>query len=209
MPEETTGGAPERPGAPGGATPPARPAEGATPPQGSGTEAESARDEGTEEEIRDPQALLQAYRAEQERRREAERIARESREALTRREREGMSEQERLQAENEELRGSLSRLTERDRERALREEIADLAPKIGITDPRLAGRLLRSSEIEWDEKTGSPVGVDKALRDLKKEYPLLSVPAGRGGADGGTGTGSAPGSSESINDAIRRRAGRA
>lgn len=203
------GSDPARAGSQGGATPPDEQGRtGATPGAGtSSLEPEAARADGTEEEIRDPQAILRALREEREARATAERNAREAREALQAREREGMSELERLQAERDELRGTVDRLTERDRERALREEIADLAPKIGITDPRLAARLLKASDLEWSDD-GAPRGVDKALRDLKKDYPLLSIPAGRGGADGGTGSSSAPSSSESINDAIRRRAGR-
>lgn len=203
-----TESSPARTGEQGGATPPASSTTtvATTSTESSSRESESAMDEGTEE-IRDPQAVLRALREEREARAAAERAAREAREALAAKEREGMSEQERLQAENAELRGSLAQLTERDRERALREEIADIAPRVGITDPRLAARLVRSSDIEWDA-SGKPLGIQEKLRELKKDYPLLSVPAGRGGADGGTGTGSAPSSTESINDAIRRRAGR-
>jgi hypothetical protein len=203
-----TESSPVRTGEQGGAKPPASSTTtvATTSTESSSRESESAMDEGTEE-IRDPQAVLRALREEREARAAAERSAREAREALATKEREGMTEQERLKAENDELRGTLQTLTERDRERALREEIADLAPKAGITDPRLAARLIRSSDIEWDA-SGKPLGIQEKLRDLKKDYPLLSIPAGRGGADGGTGTGSAPSSTESINDAIRRRAGR-
>lgn len=204
-----TGSSPVRTGEQEGATPSGeQTGSGATPGNGtSSLQSEAAMAEGTEEAIRDPQAYARALREEREAKATLAKELREARDALTKREREGMSEQEKLQAENKELRGSLERLTERDRERALREEIADLAPRIGITDPRLAARLLRVTDVDYDD-SGKPTNVDSVLRALKKEYPLLSIPAGRGGADGGTGTGSSPSGSESINDAIRRRAGR-
>lgn len=115
-----------------------------------------------------------------------------------------MGETERLKADNERLQGDVTRLTEQARGRAIREVVGELAPTLGIGDPRLAAKLLDSAKVEWGED-GQPKrkALEKTLEELKREFPSITART-RGSADAGAGGSSAANDSD-ISARIRAR----
>lgn len=116
-----------------------------------------------------------------------------------------MTEQQRLTDDNARLTGEVQRLTADARSRAVREAVSEVAPRLGISDPKLAARLLDVKEDDFDSD-GNVKNLDKKLEDLKREYPGIAVRA-RGSADAGAGRDSSPNDTD-INARIRERLGR-
>lgn len=80
-----------------------------------------------------------------------------------------------------------------------------------LADPRDAGALLNLADFEVDEHGDvDDKKIAKAIDDLLKEKPHLAAKGGRPRGDGGGGPRGEPaGGGESMNDLIRRKAGRA
>lgn len=116
-----------------------------------------------------------------------------------------MSEAERLRSDNERLTADVTRLTEESRTRAIREVVAEIAPTLGISDARLAAKLLDSAKVEWDE-AGQPKRkpLEKTLEDLKREFPSITART-RGSADAGAGGSSSTPNDSDISARIRAR----
>lgn len=115
-----------------------------------------------------------------------------------------MTEQERLRADNERLTGDVQRLTETARTRAVREAITDLSPRLGISNPKLAARLLDTKDLEFTDE-GEPKGktLETRLEALKGEYPEIATRR-RGSSDAGAGREAGPNESD-ISARIRER----
>lgn len=116
-----------------------------------------------------------------------------------------MSETERLRSDNERLTGDVQKLTDVARTRAIREAVEDLAPRVGISDPKLAARLLDSKDLEFTED-GSPKNpktLEAKLESLKTEYPSIASRK-RGSSDAGAGR-AAETNEGDINSRIRER----
>jgi hypothetical protein len=116
------------------------------------------------------------------------------------REQADLTEAERLKAENAELRraGQL---------RDAKEDVVAAARKAGMKATASADRLWRliKDDVELDEKTGKVTNL-KDLVATAKELDEDLFPKRPGGGDGGQGNGSPVGTS--MNDMIRRSAGR-
>lgn len=208
MPPQTEG-APAGTGATGGETPPeSRPASG-TPAAGAPSPSPSAgRASASEDELSDlpagtPENVRELIRKERRDRREAERRASTAEGKLTDRERAEMSERDRANAERDAEKAERERLQGELRRRDVADEIAALAPRVGITDPRLAARLLDMSSIEFDE-SGKPKGLQAKLTALKSEYPILATRT-VGSSDGGASPAGGA-NDDDINARIRSRA---
>lgn len=61
--------------------------------------------------------------------------------------------------------------------RDLRVEIGikDLASKLGVTDPALAAKLIKSGDVEFNDD-GQPENLEKLVRALVAEHSILSLP---------------------------------
>ncbi len=116
-----------------------------------------------------------------------------------------MTELERERADRTRLEGEVQRLTEAARSRAVREAVLDLAPRIGISDPKLAARLLDSKDLEFtdDGSPKNPKALEAKLEALKTEYPSIASRK-RGSSDAGAGRGGEPNEAD-INARIRER----
>jgi hypothetical protein len=202
-------GAPAGTGAPGGETPPeSRPAS-ETPAAGAPSPSSSAGSaSGSEDDLSDlpegtPANVRELIRKERATTREAERRAGEATRKLTERERAEMSELDRTKSERDAERTERERLQSELRRRDVADEIAALAPRVGISDHRLAARLLDMDSLEFDGD-GKPKGLQTKLTALKAEYPILATRT-VGSADGGASpTGGA--NEDDINARIRSRA---
>jgi len=187
-----------------------RPAGGETPPPAR-TEAQGAADEDDNLEAWDPKRAASTIRAQ----RESERTLRTELEAA-RRERDTLkrkdeTEGQRKDRELEESKSRIGKLTDRLRRATVRTEVFELAGSSGISNPKLATKLLDLDKVEWEGEgeDAEPKNLEKLLKDLKVEYPELAGRAGRNGgsADGGTAaTGETSGGD--MNELIRSRAGR-
>lgn len=209
MPEQREGD-PTGTGEPGGETPPeSRPGSGATPAGGAPSASPSARSAAASEDVDlsdlpegTPDPVREVIRRERTARREAERQAREVQGRLTERERADMSELQRAQAERDERNAEVQRLQAELRRRSVADEITALAPRVGISDPRLASRLLDMDSLEFDSE-GRPKGLQKKLSDLRAEYPVLAART-VGSADAGAAGNGEP-AGDDINARIRER----
>lgn len=116
-----------------------------------------------------------------------------------------MSELERERTDRTRLEGEVQRLTEAARSRAVREAVMDLAPRIGISDPKLAARLLDSKDLEFtdDGSPKNPKALETKLEALKTEYPSIATRK-RGSSDAGAGR-AAETNEADINARIRER----
>ncbi len=117
-----------------------------------------------------------------------------------------LSEQEKLQKRLKEL----EQLTE-SQEKALRAatteyEVKLAAARLGIVDPEAAWKLLNVSDLEFDE-SGKPKNLENALKELIKNKPYLAGTVARN-AGAGSGSRSPDNAPISMNEAIRRAAGR-
>jgi hypothetical protein len=97
-----------------------------------------------------------------------------------------LSETDRLQKRAKELEDSNTALRSQIRDRDARDAVTIAARKLGALDPSAAYRLVRD-ELEFDEKTGEILDVEKALKKAKAEFPTLFGRAA-GSADGGSGS---------------------
>lgn len=209
MPPEKEG-TPAGTGVPGGETPPegtpapsATPAGGAPSPSPSAGSASASEDDLSDLPAGTPENVRELIRKERRDRREADRRAASAEGKLTAAEREKMSELERTQAERDAERAEKERMQGELRRRDVADEIAALAPRVGITDPRLAARLLDMSSIEFDGD-GKPKGLQAKLTALKGEYPILATRT-VGSADGGSSPNGGT-NDDDINARIRSRA---
>lgn len=118
-----------------------------------------------------------------------------------------MDEAQRLQADLADRDRRISELQQNARAREVRDAVADLAPRLGISDPRLAARLLDLEDSDYEED-GRPKTkiLERKLESLKGEYPAIASRA-RGSADAGAGRSSGPNDVD-INARIRERLGR-
>lgn len=113
-----------------------------------------------------------------------------------------LSETEQAQARIAELEASNQALEAQARRDRLERQVATDAPKHGIVDPDAAVRLLDLDRLDVADD-GTIANLDDALKDLIRDRPYL---AGQRGSGGG---GARPQeSATSMNDIIRRAAGR-
>ena len=138
--------------------------------------------------------------------------------ALTKAERELAKAQARIQeleqANMSEAEKRDRRLAELEAERAtwdmerqsltLRHAVWQEAVKAGAVYPDLVVQAISPAQVEWG-KDGSPSNVGKVVADARQAYPAL-FRVTPGTADGGAGQGAAP--AATMNDLIRRGAGR-
>lgn len=87
----------------------------------------------------------------------------------------------------------------------LRHAVWQEAMKAGAVYPDLVVQAISPAQVEW-AKDGSPSNVGKVVADARQAYPAL-FRVTPGTADGGAGQGAAP--APTMNDLIRRSAGRA
>lgn len=139
--------------------------------------------------------------------------------ALTRAERELAKAQARIQeletANLSEAERRDRRLAELEAERAtweverqsmtLRHAVWQEAVKAGAVYPDLVVNAVNPAQVEWS-KDGSPSNIGKVVSDARQAYPAL-FRVTPGTADGGAGQGAGP--EPTMNDLIRRSAGRA
>jgi len=120
-----------------------------------------------------------------------------------------MTEAERLKAEKEEAEKKGKAAMEAANKRLVKAEVKAAAAEMGLIDADAAYALLDKDTIEVTD-SGDVKGVKKALEALVKERPWLKKAAGSGSVGGGSnpagGTGGTGG--KSMNDFIRRMAGR-
>lgn len=87
----------------------------------------------------------------------------------------------------------------------LRNAVFQEAVKAGAMYPDLVVQAISPAQVEW-AKDGTPSNIGKVVADARQAYPAL-FRATPGTADGGAGQGAVP--SPTMNDLIRRSAGRA
>lgn len=115
------------------------------------------------------------------------------------------TEQERMATRIKELEDSLSAKEQEVTQTKTRNAVHAKASAMGFRNPELAMRLVDPSEVTF-KKNGDPENIEDLLKAIVKENPFL-VPGG--GADGGAGSGgSGKPATHSMNDQIRRAAGR-
>jgi hypothetical protein len=158
----------------GGETPP-NPGEGDPPPGDGdkgkdGTQFDAARAQRTIDQLRDEV--------------KASKAAAKDAEALKKRlqeiEDKDKSEVERLAGTAKEASEKLTAAEARARDLAIRLAVAETASALGITGAsvKAAVRLLDTKALEFDEDTGEPTNVEKVLKALVAEYPMLATDAG-------------------------------
>lgn len=120
-----------------------------------------------------------------------------------------LTDKERAERERDEARKETAALTKRVQKTALRAAVFEEASDLGITNAKLAMRLLDADDVEWDDD-GEPTNVSKLLKAVLKEVPELkgSTAGSPGGADGGQGRGRGALAGDDINASIRAAAGR-
>lgn len=201
MSDETTGATGTQ------AVPGAQPQAGASPAQAANARTSQADGAESESEPGDAAALAReladARREAAKYRTENQRLAgaaKKAEEAL-------LPEQERLQRRVTELEAATAA---HERERAdwqTRDAVGRAALRLGFRDPVDAFALLDREQLDLDDK-GKPKNVDRLLTELLNAKPYLGGTARpQGSADGGS-RGAAP-AGNSMNDVLRRAAGRA
>lgn len=198
--EAGQGATPSTPGATPGTT------EATTSPAAGGATPEADDADGG-----DVAALAEAGRKAIQRERDkakaAEERARAAEERAKAYEEKDLPEAERTKRRLSELEDENQRLAAELVNRDVAAEVAKAAAKIGVIDTDVVMVLLREEDsIDFDAK-GKPINVEAAIKDLIKQKPYLARQSSAG-ADAGAGTrpGTSPGLS--MNDAIRRAAGR-
>lgn len=116
-----------------------------------------------------------------------------------------LTEQEKLQKRLKELEQQTESQTKALRSRTTEYEVKLAAAQMGIVDPEAAWKLLDTSSLEFDAD-GKPKDVEKALRELLKTKTYLVGQRQPNAGAGAGGTGGNP--KTTMNDAIRRAAGR-
>jgi hypothetical protein len=108
------------------------------------------------------------------------RTLRRSRSAAQEIEDKDKSEVERLAGTAKEASEKLTAAEARARDLAIRLSVAETASALGITGAsvKAAVRLLDTKALEFDEDTGEPTNVEKVLKALVAEYPMLATDAG-------------------------------
>lgn len=167
-----------------------------TPPQDGNTEPQGGEEKFDAEYVRALRKEAAQYRTrlkELETRQQAEDNAK-------------LTEQEKLQKRLKELEQQTESQTKALRTRTTEYEVKLAAAQMGIVDPEAAWKLLDASSLEFDAE-GKPKDIEKALRELVKvkTYLVGQRSAPNAGAGAG-GTGGNP--KTTMNDAIRRAAGR-
>jgi hypothetical protein len=185
-------------GSPSPASSNGAPTQSAPPTQPTAGEAQTGDDA---EEIKDPAALLRAYRSLQA----AEKTQRNrlaQLEAARKREEDAkLSDQERLAKRVAELESQSQAAAKAQQEKVLRYEVQLQAAKLNIVDPDAAAKLLDMSQVTYDAE-GQPQGVEAALQALIDAKPyLVSNGAGPQGARGATPA--TPASASPTNPATR------
>lgn len=118
-----------------------------------------------------------------------------------------MSEAERLKAEKEEAEKNAAAAVERANQRLIRSEVIAQAAKLNIVDPDAAYALMNKEDVKVEDDD-TVTGVKEALEALIKAKPYLvgSTDTKKTGDDQGDDKGSKGGFS--MNDFIRKAAGR-
>lgn len=116
-----------------------------------------------------------------------------------------LSENDKLQKRLKELELASESQTRALRERTTEYEVKLAAARMGIVDPEAAWKLLDTSSLEFDA-AGKPLNLETALKELTKNRQWLI--AQRTAQNAGAGAGGQAGPKMSMNDAIRRAAGR-
>jgi hypothetical protein len=118
-----------------------------------------------------------------------------------------LSEAERLAEDRAQFDRDKADLATERRDLKVRTATALTANRVGAIYPDVieAMVLSRMSEVEFDD-AGAPTNIEVVLTDIKRSHPNL-FRAGVGSADGGASGRKTPPAS-SVNDAIRRAAGR-
>jgi hypothetical protein len=193
--------------APGSTAPAPSPASGsgaslqsAPPTQPTAGEAQSGDD--ASEEIKDPAALLRAFRALQAAEKTQRNRLAQLEAAAKRAEDAKLSDQERLQKRVAELEGQSQAAAKAAQEKVLRYEVQLQAARLNIVDPDAAAKLLDMSQVSYDAD-GQPQGVEAALAALIDAKPYL-VSATGAGSQGARGAAPAtPASASPTNPATR------
>lgn len=118
-----------------------------------------------------------------------------------------MDENERLKAEKEDAEKGAQEAIGKANERLIRAEVIAQAASLDVVDPAAAFALMDKEGVEVDDD-GNVKGVDKALKSLVKEKPYLvqKKDTKKAGDDQGDDKGNKGGFS--MNDLIRKAAGR-
>lgn len=118
----------------------------------------------------------------------------------------GKSAQEKAEQQAAEALKRAEAAEARLREVTVGQAVTSVASDLGFHKPGLAGQLVDLSKFETDDEGKvDRKAVQAALEDVLKEHPYL---AGRRTADSGKGSQGGGGNGASMNDLIRRRAGR-
>lgn len=113
----------------------------------------------------------------------------------------GMSEAEKAAARATALEEQNQQLTAQLRTQAIQGAALTAATKLNYRNPELAYRLLNTSELEFDEATGAPKGVERLLRELATAEPYLVKP--QAGDYGGGSRGGSPDAEPGMNELLR------
>lgn len=84
-----------------------------------------------------------------------------------------LSETDKLKLEKEEAEKRAGQVLENANRRLIKAEVTSVSSRLGIVSPKAAYKLLDLDDIEIDD-TGDVLGVEKALKDLMKEFPFLT-----------------------------------
>jgi hypothetical protein len=125
------------------------------------------------------------------------------------REQQEMTDAERTAARLKEFEAKEQEWERERRDLRLQTAITAAATKAGALNPEILHRLVDGGAVEWNDETGQPKNLTAVVNELKREYPaMFRTHGGAGSADAGAGNGgNRP--EQSMNDLIRRAAGRA
>lgn len=192
--------------------------QGATPDTGAATapptdddkpktpDATSGDGEGEGDEAALAEAGRKAIQREREKARAADERAKTAEDALKAIQEKDLPEAEKAIRKVAELEKENQRLAELLVERDVAAEVSKVAAKLGVVDVDVTMLLLREDDaIDFDSE-GKPTNVEAAIKNLIKSKPYLARPTSAGDAGAGTRPGGSPGMS--MNDQLRRAAGR-
>jgi hypothetical protein len=191
---EGTGSAPVPEGTPAGTG--TKPAAGSTAPDAAASDGEEVTLSAEAAlKLRNENAALRRKA------KEADKAAEEQRKAA-------MSEAERVAEDRKQIDAERAELAAERQAIKVRSTTATTAQRIGAIYPDVieAMVLSRIGEVEFDD-AGAPTNIEVVLTDIKRTHPNLFRAAPPGSADGGA-RGRAQPAGSSVNDSIRRAAGR-
>ena len=116
-----------------------------------------------------------------------------------------LTELQRLQKQTEELSEISINRESAARNLLLKNAVAEHGASLGARSINALAKLIDSDALEFDIDNLTVSGVEEQLKRLKKEEPDLFVSAKTDGGAGGVGR---PGTVQTMNDMLRRKAGR-